>query len=232
VDDYLDWARHRLRQMAAGGTVAFKTSSNAYAEPDRQTALAEFAELQRTGNRLGDRLTTPLYSYIHEELLKAAEPLGLPVAVHTGFWGVNRHDPAHFIPVIERHPNIHFDLFHSGIPYVRVLGTMAVNYPNTSINLCWAHSINMAMSASALDEYIDQVGTDKIIAFGGDVHWMVEKVYGHLELARQNVAAVLAKRVDEGLMDLCEAERVAQAWFVENPARIYRLSLVSKHSAT
>ena len=164
-----------------------------------------------------------LFSYVQEELLHAAVPLGLPVAVHMGFWGVNTHDPGLFVPVIERNPKVHFDLFHAGIPHVRVLGIMAVNYANTSVNLCWAHSINATMTASALDEYIDELGTDKIIAFGGDVRWMVHKVYGHLELARQNIATVLARRVDDGRMDFAEAEELAKKWFWDNPARIYKL---------
>ena len=77
--------------------------------------------------------------------------------------------------------------------------------------------------SSALDEYIDQLGIDKIIAFGGDVRWMVEKVYGHLELARLNIASVLANRVQKGLMKFHDAEAMAKMWFLDNPARIYKL---------
>jgi predicted TIM-barrel fold metal-dependent hydrolase len=143
--------------------------------------------------------------------------------VHTGFWGVNRYHPIHMMPLIECHPEVHFDLFHAGVPYVRELGLIAVNFPNTSVNLCWAHSINAAMAAGALEEYIDQLGMDKIIAFGGDVRWMVEKVYGHLELARQNIADVLARRIERGLMNLEDTTRIAKLWFFDNPVRIYRL---------
>ncbi len=62
------------------------------------------------------------------------------------------------------------------------------------------------------------------MAFGGDVRWIVHKVYGHLELARRNVASVLARRIEAGSMDLDEAERLARTWFFDNPARIYRLA--------
>jgi len=111
------------------------------------------------------------------------------------------------------------------VPYVREIGAIAVNYPNTSLNLCWAHSSNAAMTTSALDEYLDWLGSDKLIAFGSDTHQMVEKVYGHLELARRNVASVLARRIDAGLMNCEDALHLARTWFFENPVRIYRLAL-------
>lgn len=223
LDDYLDFARTRLETMAQGGAVGFKTFSYPLQSPDRISALEEFGDLKSEAHSIRIGAPSALYSYILDELLSTVPRLGVPVAVHTGFWGVTVHNPSYMVPIIERHPNVHFDLFHSGIPYVRVLGTIAVNYPNTSVNLCWAHSINAAMTADALNEYIDQLGIDKIIAFGGDVRWMVEKVCGHLELARQNVASVLTKRVHDGLMDIDDAYQLAQKWFFDNPARIYKL---------
>jgi hypothetical protein len=83
------------------------------------------------------------------------------------------------------------------------------------------------MTASALDEYIDWLGSDKLIAFGSDVHQMIEKVYGHLELARLNVAGVLARRIEMGLMNCDDALQLVRAWFFDNPTRIYRLPLAS-----
>ena len=228
LDDYLDWARERARTMARGGAVGFKICARPYRPPDRQEARAQFEDLVRREESLPTPSAGPLTSYILDELLRAVPALGLPVAVHTGFWGDFREmDPTHMIPVIERHPDVHFDLFHTGIPYVRQTGLMAVNLPNTTINLCWAHSINASMTARAMDEYIDQVGVDKVIGFGGDVRFMVEKVYGHLELARRNIARVLARRIEDGLMDLDDAEELCEAWLFDNPARVYRLDVVA-----
>jgi len=226
LDLYLEWARHRLRAMAHGGVVAFKMFALAYSRPDRNRAIKDFLNLKRQNASLSYETPTPLLSYIHEELLKTVADLGITVAVHTGFWGVNRHHPTYMIPLLERHPRVFFDLFHSGLPYAREMGMIAINFRNTAINLCWAHSVNAAMSARALDEYIDLLGFDKIIAFGSDARWMVEKVFGHLELARENVVTVLASRVERGVMDVDEALRLAKRWFFDNPAGIYKLSIV------
>ncbi len=223
LDGYLEWARQRLANMAGGGAVGFKTFAVREVPVDRAAALDEFSRYQGEGRE--PRLDQPgaLRSYLHDQLLASASKLGLPVAVHTGFWGVDQFRPVHVIPLLERFPGVHFDLFHTGVPYVREIGAMAINFPNTSLNLCWAHSNNAAMTANALDEYIDWLGRDKLIAFGSDVHQTVEKVYGHLELARWNVARVLARRIGEGLMDVDRALELAHEWFFENPVRIYRL---------
>jgi len=226
LDLYLDWACARLVSLAAEGAVAFKTTAMAYAKPDRKSALDEFEALRQQGWPLAVRSGPgPLLSYVHDELLAAAASVGLPVAVHTGVLGdFRRLNPTHMIPIIERHADVHFDLFHLGIPYVRQTCLMALNAPNVSVNMCWAHSLNASMARSALDEHADQLGADKIIGFGGDVRWCVHKVYGHLELARRNIAAVLAKRVEDALMDVDEALVLARSWLFDNPARIYGLT--------
>jgi ABC-type amino acid transport substrate-binding protein len=63
-----------------------------------------------------------------------------------------------------------------------------------------------------------------VTAFGGDYRVSVQKVYGHLLMARQALAAALSRRVDAGDFDRAEALRLARMWLDENPARIYRLT--------
>lgn len=223
LDGYLEWAEQRLREMALGGAIGFKTFAIREVPVDRTAALAEFARHQRAGSEPRLDEPGPLRSYVHDRLLRTAAGLGLPVAVHTGYWGVDQFHPLHVMPLLSRFPGLHFDLFHTGVPYVREIGAIAINFPNTSLNLCWAHSNNAAMTAQALDEYIDWLGSDKLIAFGSDVHQIVEKVYGHLELARWNVARVLSHRIRQGLLDVDDALCLAKQWFFDNPVRIYRL---------
>jgi len=45
-------------------------------------------------------------------------------------------------------------------------------------------------------------------------------------LARQNIASVLASRIDRGLMNFEEALRLAKEWLFDNPARLYKLPVV------
>lgn len=220
---YLEWAEARLVAMARRGAIAFKTFSLAEEPIDYATAQEELDDLRRKNLSLQLVHASHLRSYIQNELLRVVARLGLPVAVHTGFHNFDEYHPVHFYPVIRRYPDVHFDLFHFGFPYGRDLLGMAATCANISVNLCWAHSINAAMTAQGFDECIDTLGSDKIIGFGSDVRWMVEKIYGHAKLARWNIARVLAARVDSGWMDLDEAKYLGEQLFVDNPARIYNI---------
>ena len=65
-------------------------------------------------------------------------------------------------------------------------------------------------------EWIDSVPLSKISAFGGDYSF-VDAVYGHQQLARENVSQALAVKVDEGLFDVDRACEIARLWFYDNP---------------
>ena len=137
-------------------------------------------------------------------------------------WGDFRQvDARELIPFIMRHPEVRFDIFHMNIPAVRAAGQIGANFGNVWLNMCWAHTISPTMSANALDEWIDQVGANKIIAFGGDVRWCPEKVYGHLALAREVIATVLGRRIDRGLISREYALYLIRRWFLENAGELY-----------
>ena len=110
-----------------------------------------------------------------------------------------------------------------GMPWVRETGVMGKNFPNVWLNLCWCHIISPVMTRAALDEWIDLVPVNKIFAFGGDYGKPVEKVYGHLVMAREDIAMVLGRRVEQGLMTEDQAVAVAHRWFYDNPKEAYGL---------
>ena len=92
------------------------------------------------------------------------------------------------------------------------------------LNMAWTHIINAAQARSALSEWLDMVPNTKIFGFGGD-YGIVEKVYGHLKLARQNVAMVLAEKIRQGAYTRAEASLVARRLMRENADRFYELGL-------
>ena len=81
------------------------------------------------------------------------------------------------------------------------------------------------MTCSALNEWIDLIPVNKIIGFGGDYQIPVEKIYGHLVMAREDIARVLARRVVKGLMTKKEAFDMAQMWLYDNPKGLYGLNI-------
>ena len=130
---------------------------------------------------------------------------------------------ADVIGFVQRNPDTRMDIYHLGIPDVRTALQVVKNFPNAYLNLCWSHVVASDMTTNTLKEAIDLVPMNKIFAFGADYVLFVEKVYGHLHMARENVALTLGDRVDRGLMDLSEAKQILRAWFYDNPKAFYRL---------
>ena len=168
----------------------------------------------------------PLKEYIVDETIKFAGKQDLVVAVHTGYWGDFREkDPLHMIPFLGRHPDVRFDIYHVGYPWVRETLMLGKGFSNVWLNFCWTHIISQRFAMAALDEAIDLVPTNKILAFGGDYKTPIEKVYGHLTMAREDIVKVLARRIEEGQMSEGQAIDLAHKWLWDNPKELYRLKV-------
>ncbi len=223
LDDYLDALRRYIVRVKGQGAVGLKMVSNPFQAPDRGAALAAFDSLR---NGSVDRLaeSNALKDYVVDQSIAMATEYDLVVAVHTGYWGdFRRLDPLHMIPLLERHPRARFDIFHLGYPWVRETLMLGKGFPNVWLNLCWTHIISQRFAMAALDEAIDLLPANKLLAFGGDYHTQVEKIYGHLAMAREDVARVLAGRVRNREMTETQALDLARRWFWDNPVELYRL---------
>ena len=227
LDDWLVLCKKALRRWKSEGAVGIKMVAHPNVPDDRRQAYRLFSQVLK-GCTSRDELPWPsvLREFITHEVLDMAGGLDLVVAVHTGMWGDFRTlDPKHLITVLPRHPNTRFDVYHMGMPWVRETGVIGKNNPNAWMNLCWCHIISQKMTCAALDEWLDMVPVNKIIGFGGDYGRPVEKVYGHLVMAREDLATVLGGRVDRGFMDLAEATALAHRFLYTNPKELYRLNV-------
>ena len=81
------------------------------------------------------------------------------------------------------------------------------------------------MARNGLDEWLDMVPANKIIGFGGDTFLWIEWTIGDLIQARENIAAVLAKRVREGIFTEDYAIEVARMLLFDNPRDLYELDV-------
>jgi predicted TIM-barrel fold metal-dependent hydrolase len=221
-------AKRALRKMMQDdlkrGAVGFKISAADHGPPDQKAARAAFERAQRTSQPVEG--FPALRDYLFDAGLDVAVEAGVPVAVHSGYWEDFRSlDPKFLLGFARRRQDVHFDLFHLGVPMIRDSILIGKNLPNVTLNLTWCPIISQVQTVRALDEILDQVPTNKVIAFGGDYAVAVQKVWGHLVMARECVAAALAKRIESDAMDEEEALRVARAWFYENPKKWYKLHL-------
>jgi hypothetical protein len=223
LDDYLGVIEAGLLKWKGEGAVGLKMRSSPYPPATRADAHSLFEKL-RTGEQTNVPGMSPLFTFLLDGTLDLAAKHNLVVAVHAGMWGDFRQlDSQHLIPIVQRHPNTRFDLYHMGMPEVRQTGVIGKNFPNVWLNLCWCHIISQRMTVAALDEWLDMVPANKILAFGGDYGKPVEKVYGHLVMAREDIALVLARRVRDGPMTESQAVEVARRWFWDNPKELYGL---------
>jgi predicted TIM-barrel fold metal-dependent hydrolase len=225
LDDYLDAVRRYVVRVKSEGAVGLKMVSNPYGEPDRKQAASIFEKL-RNGTVQSLPIPNALRDFVVDQTISFATQEGMVIAVHTGYWGDFRTlDPLHMIPLLQRHCETRFDIYHVGYPWMREALMLGKGFPNVWLNFCWTHIISQRFATTALDEAIDLIPMNKILAFGGDYGLPVEKVYGHLVMAREDIARVLARRIRVGQFDEEQAVTLAHKWFWDNPKELYALKL-------
>ncbi len=174
---------------------------------------------------LAQRPYRKLEDHMFHHVLRLADAHGLPVQIHTGLLAgnaavVRNTNPTHLSNLFLLYPNVTFDLFHIGYPYQGELTVLAKLFPNVCIDFCWAHIIAPHAAQRALDEYLETVPANKILGFGGDYRFP-ELTYAHAVMARRNIAAVLASRVEEGSWSEKEAAGLGRMLLHDNPARLF-----------
>ena len=230
---HLDAIDTLIERRHEQGIVGLKMGCRPLGEPTLAHAEQAYKRARESGFvDLDDDTRRTIDDYVTHHVLDLAGARNLTVAVHTGMswdnWGdFTTQHPKYMVPVLMRHRNTRFDLYHAGIPWTRLLGNIVKNFPNAFANLCWCHIISPAMTIRTLDEWLDMVPVNKIIAFGGDYSRCVEKTYGHLVICRENLARVLAARIDRGLLSIDEAEWLLKRLLVDNPAFVYRLDVTT-----
>ena len=171
----------------------------------------------------------PLTDYLVHKTVEIAERHDLPVQIHTGLLEgsgnyIRNSQPTDLTNLFFEYPKCRFDLFHGGYPYSRELATLAKNFQNVYIDMCWMHIISPAASCAMLHEWLDMVPETKICAFGGD-YVFPEGVYGHAEMAREDVARVLTERVLWGALTENEAIALAVRLLRTNAAELFRIAV-------
>ena len=168
-----------------------------------------------------------LENYIMRRQVEACIDVDLPVVIHTGYQAGNKNDirnarSIHLWSLLQAYPKAKFDLFHGSFPYTADMLVLGKYFQNVTLNMCWMHIMSPTVSRRTLSEWLDAVPVNKIFAFGGD-YQIVEKIYGHLQLAKMNVATVLADKIREGRIAESDAVPIARLLFYENPKRWYNL---------
>jgi len=224
IDDLVEAVRWHIKKWAENGAVAFKIGSVKFMPPDKKQAENSLKELLK-GHKLPGHFFDfePLENFLIHNAIDMAAQEGMNITVHSGVWmDFRKVDCKNMLDIAPCHPQADFDLYHLGMPFYNDAIMVAKNLPNVYLNLCWSHIVSPVQTQQAIDVILDQVPVNKILAFGGDYGQCVEKVIGHLHIARENFACVFGRRIDNGLMDMANAKDVLRKWFWDNPLALYK----------
>jgi hypothetical protein len=237
LDEYLAAARKCFEVLKSKGGVTFKDQSAYkraidYGNPSKSEAETVFNRIisdHRKALGYPDELR-PLDDYLFHQFLRMAREMDLPVQVHTGHMAGNWNDvrkanAALMQPVFELHQEVRFDLFHANWPYSGDVLFLAKNYPNVTINFCWANIIDPIYTQQMMKQSVSCVPHGKIHGYGSDLAPILEHVLAHVEIMRDNVAIALSQLVEEEWFGLDDAKEIAEAWLFSNPNRFFRLGL-------
>ena len=169
----------------------------------------------------------PLQDYMMHQVVRLCIEHGIPMQIHTGLHAGNGNiitnsNPTHLVNLFIQYPQARFDIFHAGYPYQSELATLAKNFQNVYVDLCWVHIISPYVARATLHEWLETIPHNKIFGFGGD-YGPVELAYGHSVMARENIARVLSEKVEEGLYSVDQARIVGARLLHDNANEFFGL---------
>ncbi len=167
--------------------------------------------------------------------VEAATKAGLPVKLHTGYYaGSNSmplsrliNNPGSATDLCRVAPDTRFVFMHICYPYYEELISVAKQYTNAYIDMCWAWIINPVAAKDFLKKYLVTAPANKIVTFGGD-YIPVEPVLGHAAVARRGIALALAELVEEGWYAMDDAMIVCDMVMHGNARKIFDLDRKEK----
>jgi hypothetical protein len=234
---YTHGLAEHLQRVVKAGVKGFKIGQAymrkldfaATTEHDAELAFNRiFNESKPWGNRpLGYFDTKPLEDYLMHQIVILAGDLNVPVVIHVGFqtsryMKLDDARPHRLWELIRRYRHVRFSMLHGGLPWIDEGAVMARQLPNLSIDMGWMHIMCPEMAINALKYYFDMVPMHKVIGFGGDYE-VVEKVYGHLQIAKENIALALSERVDRHQMSMEQANRWCRALLFNSANSFFNL---------
>jgi len=239
LDRYVEAVARELRGLREQGMKGLKFHF-AYMR-DLHFAPRTHAEAEAVFNRvieegygwrafsLGYEESRPLQDYMVHRLIEMAGEMELPVVFHSSLQAYTGHNaddarPLRLWNLPNRYRDVEFVVLHAGFPWLEEAALLAKQYANVYLDLSWAHLMSPEITRRALKSWVELAPMNKVFGFGGD-YCVVEKVYGHLVMARENIARALAEKIEDGSLPPARADAWLQAMMRDNPARVFRLAL-------
>ena len=232
LDDLIKSLENDFEKAVGKGFVAVKNGtaysrSQFYEDVKKETAEKTLEKILKAAQPLPFDTVKPLSDYMWHRTIELAGKYNKPIQIHTGLQAgdgnyIQNSNPALLANLFMKYRDVKFILFHGGYPYGGELATLAKNFRNVYIDLCWLYIISPSYSERYLSEWLETVPANKIMAFGGDYH-NVENVYGHLLFAREIIGNVLVEKVRNGYFSEEEAIKIATMILHDNAVNLFGL---------
>ena len=169
----------------------------------------------------------PLQDYLIHYVIQFAESKNIPLKIHTGLQDgyqnfIDNSNPVALLEIFKEYKKARFVLLHGGYPYINETVTIGKMFKNVFLDTCWLHIISPTAARFYLNQLIEAVPSNKVFGFGGD-YYIIEGAYGHLIFTKDNIASVLAEKVNDGYFNLDEAINYAKKILYENPKEFYSI---------
>lgn len=224
LDEYLTMIERVITEKKAAGCVCLK-SALAY---DR--ALDFKPQSKRAAERVFGKPPTNVApdelkafgNFIFDYICELAARHGLPIQNHTGLARLGGSNPMNLIPMIEKHPDTKFVLFHGGYPWVEQIAALSHNYANVYVDLCWLPVICTSAAERALHSLLEAARDSSRITWGGDCWFITESYAGSLAM-RHVLKKVMTDKVVDGYLTDSRARRLAERILQDNAKELYGL---------
>jgi uncharacterized protein len=201
-----------------------------YARVPAEQAAAVFKKvLQREPVSAAERKL--LEDHLFWQAVDQATTHNLPVKLHTGYYAGQNSMPLSRLrlnagsasELCRLAPDTKFVFMHICYPYYEELLSVAKQWTNAHVDMCWAWIINPVAAKDYLKKHVVTAPINKLLPFGGD-YIPVEPVLGHALLARRGVAQALAELVEEGWLKLADALELVDTILHQNARQLFRLA--------
>lgn len=213
------WARKRFQVFKYGGAyrrvlsfekIPYRTAEKVFRKPPSKRS-------QKESLRLEDFL---FYYY-----LDMAKELDIPIQIHTGlgFGPLDLHNSNVLnlwsLFLDKEYWDVKFLIFHGSYPYLSEMGYTATVFRNVYLDFNFLSVLSPEVLRRALSEWIDIVPMDKLMC-GSDQFF--ESIYAAAYVHRKVLAEVLARKIQEHIMDYDLAIEIGRRILYENAAAVIR----------
>ena len=224
LDEYLAKLESTIAEAKKKGAVALK-SALAYDRPllFKPRSKEEVAKIFGK-QELTDEELAVFGDFIYDEICRLAAKYELPFQNHVGLGKLPGTNPMNLVPMIEKHPETKFVLFHMGYPWIDEVIALSHNYENVYPDLCWLPSISTIAGVRAVHTLIETARDSSRVCWGGD-SWLVTESYAASLAVRWTLKKVLCEKVEYGYLTEARARNFAERILYKNAATLYGIKI-------